>query len=157
MARRLVFVSWPPRSPSSNLPSSLLPKPLFRRQQSPTYFKFSPLFQTEDSLPSSQEPVSTMPFMILVLLTMNICFLSVQSASCRFPHVQLSATVCSYMLSSSQYPETPRRFKTRGRAMTCLKETPNTFRSLTGNCISADVVLRNIFRLLLSNYQFTSF
>jgi hypothetical protein len=62
-----------------------------------------------------------------------------------------------YILSSSQYPETPRRFTTWGRAMTCLQETLKTFLSQTGNCISSDVILRNIYRLLLGSSQFTSF
>jgi hypothetical protein len=62
-----------------------------------------------------------------------------------------------YILSPSQYPETPRRFTTWGRAKTCLQETFKTGRSRTGNCISSDVILRNIYRLLLGNSQFTSF
>jgi hypothetical protein len=63
----------------------------------PHVVKFSPLFQSGGSLPCSQKPESPMPFMmfhnILILLTMNICFFSVRPTSCRFPHVQLSATV----------------------------------------------------------------
>jgi len=97
---------------------------------------------------------------ILVLLTMNICLLSVRPTSCRFPHVKLSSTVCAVyplFLSTSQYPETPRRFTTWWRAMACLQETLKTFRSRKGNCISSNVIQRNIYRLLLGNSKFMSF
>jgi len=62
-----------------------------------------------------------------------------------------------YILGSSQYLETPRRFTTWGRAVICLQETLKTFRSRKGNCIASDVILRNIYRILQGNSEFTSF
>ena len=132
MARGLVFVSWPPRSPSSSLPSSLLPQPLFRRQQSPHVVKFSRLFQSGGSLPCSQKPASSMPFMkfrnILVLLSLNICFLSVRPTSCRFPHIHLSATVYAIypqFLSISGDPTSFHNVRTRHDLLT--RDTEKSF------------------------------
>jgi hypothetical protein len=88
-------------SPISFLQPSFFPvaSAFVQKTTNPYVVKFSPLFQPGGSQPCSEEPASPMPFMtfhnILVLLTINICFLSVRPTSCRFSHIQLSATVCA--------------------------------------------------------------
>ena len=89
-------------SPTSFLQRSFFPvaSAFVQKATIPHVVKFSPLFHSGSSLPCSQKNRrGPKPFMIfhniLVLLTLNICFLSVRPTSCRLPHVQMPATVCA--------------------------------------------------------------